>query len=520
MPDIAALEGDSGFDVTWPWTSGERLEPGLTCVFRVRNEARNLPWVLPPIFSAVDHVLLVDNGSDDDTAGVAQRVAEQCGAADRLTVLDYPHAVARAGGEHLATPATSVHSLTHFYNWCFSHVRTTYSMKWDGDMVLTPEGAGILRDLSWQLQSTRAIVAMPRHPLTVVDESTGWLDLSLRFLEPWVYPMGPDTTFVKAFDWELREQPPGIERIVLQQGLVVEVKWLDADEYAHWRRDGVDFTNTRLYRKLREFEVDEAIRNGDARGARRAGEGDRPTGRPRHRPRQPRLALAPAPSAREALTAHLPQGTGADMSPAAQHPLHDLRMPGPTLVLVDDSDGLALDALHGIEDVPGLDPTIVPLSALDGPRKGWGSVLVVAADRARLRRMASAVPLLGQCKAVACWLTDAPTPWVLVPRPEWPPLAHLVARPAGERGVLTVARFGSGARAQLVVMEMARQAAGPGDTTHGGVVVAYAGRPAAPGLDARSPLLADVADAGEESRDVPPDVVVARREGARLPSTT
>ena len=36
-----------------------------------------------------------------------------------------------------------------------------------------------------------------------------------------------------------------VERIVLQQGLVLEVKWLDADEYPHWRRDGVDFTNTR-----------------------------------------------------------------------------------------------------------------------------------------------------------------------------------------------------------------------------------------------------------------------------------
>ncbi|HEX5916309.1 MAG TPA: hypothetical protein VFY76_00570, partial [Nocardioides sp.] len=60
------------------------------------------------------------------------------------------------------------------------------------------------------------------------------------------------------------------------------------------------------------------------------------------------------------------------MSPTSpgspQHPLDDLRMPGPTLVLVDDSDALALDALHGIEDVPGLEPTIVPLSALDGPR--------------------------------------------------------------------------------------------------------------------------------------------------------
>ncbi len=203
------------------------------------------------------------------------------------------------------------------------------------------------------------------------------------------------------------------------------------------------------------------------------------------------------------------------MSPTSQqpahHPLRDLRLPGPTLVLVDDSDALALEALHGIEDVPGIEPQIVTLSALDGPRKGWGSVLVVAADRARLRRMASAVPLLGQCKAIACWLTDAPTPWVLVPRPEWPPLVHLAAREAGDRGVLTVARFASGARAQLVVMEMARQAAGQGDTTHGGLVVAYAGRPAAPGLDARSVLLPDVDGAGVAERDVPPDVVVASR---------
>lgn len=200
-------------------------------------------------------------------------------------------------------------------------------------------------------------------------------------------------------------------------------------------------------------------------------------------------------------------------NPPAQHPLHDVRMPGPTLVLVDDSDSLALDALQGIEDVPGIEPQVVTLSALGSPLKGWGSVLVVAADRSRLRRMASAVPLLGQCKVVACWLTDAPTPWVLVPRPEWPRLVHLAAREAGDRGVLMVARFASGARAQLVVMEMARQAAGQGDTTHGGLVVSYAGRPAAPGLDARSVLLPDASGAGDAERDVPPDVVIARRGG-------
>ena len=56
------------FPIHWAWEDGP-LTPGLTCVFRVKNEARNLPWVLPPMFDAVQHVVLVDNGSDDGTAG-------------------------------------------------------------------------------------------------------------------------------------------------------------------------------------------------------------------------------------------------------------------------------------------------------------------------------------------------------------------------------------------------------------------------------------------------------------------
>ena len=75
------------FAVRWAWEDGP-LVPGLTCVFRVKNEARNLPWVLPPMYDAVQHVVLVDNGSDDGTAELAQRVAEEHGAADRV-----PHAV-------------------------------------------------------------------------------------------------------------------------------------------------------------------------------------------------------------------------------------------------------------------------------------------------------------------------------------------------------------------------------------------------------------------------------------------
>lgn len=262
MPDIASLEGDPAYDVTWPWTSGEPLEPGLTCVFRVRNEARNLPWVLPPVFSAVDHVLLVDNGSDDGTADVARRVADECGAGDRLTVLDYPHRVSRAGGEHLATPATSVHSLTHFYNWCFSHVRTRYSWKWDGDMVLTTEGEVSMADLSWQVGMAEAVIRFPRHGLYIESDRRAFLDLGLRNIEEWGFPMSPDYVYTKAPEWEIRTTPDHIEMFALPQGLCVELKYLHGDEFAHWTDPESFATSWRNRRKRREWAVFHALKEG------------------------------------------------------------------------------------------------------------------------------------------------------------------------------------------------------------------------------------------------------------------
>ncbi|GAA2023734.1 MULTISPECIES: hypothetical protein [Nocardioides] len=258
--DIPCLEGDPTYDVRWPWRQG-RLTPGLTCVFRMRNEAHNLPWVLPGMLEAVQHVIVVDNLSDDGTAEEARRIADELGAGERLTVLDYPFQVARAGTEHLATPPDSVHSLTHFYNWSLSQVRTSYSMKWDGDMVLTREGVALLADLSWQLEESGAVVALPRHPLTVESDSVAWLDLGYRFLEPWVYPMGPEFTFVKAFEWEVREFPDDSDRIIAPEGMVVELKWLDRDEFTHWTST-TDFDSSRAPRKRREWEVFTALSEG------------------------------------------------------------------------------------------------------------------------------------------------------------------------------------------------------------------------------------------------------------------
>ena len=251
-------------DVVWPWEDGQPLAPGLTCVFRVKNEARNLPWVLPPMLEAVQEVVLVDNGSDDGTPEVAQRVVDDVGATDRFTLASYPITVSRAGAEHLATPPDSEHSLVRFYNWSFAHVRTTYSMKWDGDMVLTPEGVLALRDLAWQLERSGAVVLVPRHPVTVESESVAWIDLRTRYLEPWIYPMGPQYTYVKGFEWEVREFPAGSERIVMPDGVCVELKWLDLDEFAHWSTSSFEDAH-RSPRKQREWEVYQALVAG--RGA-------------------------------------------------------------------------------------------------------------------------------------------------------------------------------------------------------------------------------------------------------------
>ncbi len=196
--DIPCLEQDPAYDVHWPWRDGP-LSQGLTCVFRVKNEARNLPWVIPPMLEAVQHVVLVDNLSDDGTPDVAREAAASIGAADRLEVHSYPHRVSRAGTEHLATRHDSVHSLTHFYNWSFSHVRTAYSMKWDGDMVLTTEGV-------------------------------------------------------------VREFPETSQRLIAPEGLCVELKWLDQDEFSHW--SAMDFDESRAPRKRREWQVYSALKEG------------------------------------------------------------------------------------------------------------------------------------------------------------------------------------------------------------------------------------------------------------------
>jgi hypothetical protein len=254
-------EGRREYDVHWSWAD-EVLAPGLTAVMRVRNEARNLPYVLPPMFEAVRAVVLVDNLSSDSTADVARAVAEDVGAADRLTVLDYPFEVARCGPEHLATPADSVHSLPYFYNWAFAQVRTSYALKWDGDMVPTARGVSAIRDLAWQLEPVERIIHMRHRPLYVRDATTAFLDTDLRLPEPCGWPTRPGYHHLKAYEWETPIWPKGTRPMHIADWSCLEIKRLDQDEFAHWSTD--DFERSRrTRRKRREVAVFAALARGD-----------------------------------------------------------------------------------------------------------------------------------------------------------------------------------------------------------------------------------------------------------------
>ncbi len=258
------VEGREDFRVSWPWEQpGRRLKPGTTSVLRVKNEARSLPWVLPPLFRATQAVVLVDNQSDDGTPEVARQVAREHGFEDRLRVFEYPFDVSRCGPEHLGTRADSVHSLVYFYNWSFAHVETAYSLKWDGDMVLTEDAEGLIHDLSWQLPGKDVIVRVPRHSLYVESDRVAYLDLGLPNVEAYGYPMGPAYTHVKAFEWELRAYPEDVEFVRLPDGASLELKWLDSDEFAHWTAPEAFADNFRTARKRREYELFTALGRGE-----------------------------------------------------------------------------------------------------------------------------------------------------------------------------------------------------------------------------------------------------------------
>lgn len=119
-----------------------------TAMVRVRNEQEYLERAVLSIVDEVDDVVVIDNGSTDDTPQIiAKLVNEHDG---KIRSMSYPYTLARYGAENVAlwesrggrrSPAL----LANFYNWCLRRCTTSFVLKWDGDTVATEALAPALR---------------------------------------------------------------------------------------------------------------------------------------------------------------------------------------------------------------------------------------------------------------------------------------------------------------------------------------------------------------------------------------
>ncbi|WP_162598668.1 glycosyltransferase family A protein [Nocardioides gilvus] len=214
------------------------------------------------------------------------------------------------------------------------------------------------------------------------------------------------------------------------------------------------------------------------------------------------------------------------MSPATSHatvsagvpPLASVRdlfadLPGPTLVLAAESAVLSFlpprpEAL-GVKVVRLWEGELAEVHGRE-----WGSVLLVSTDRSTLRSVASALPDLGHCRDLGVWLTATRSPVVPAPPQNWPPLAAVAARrlPKPGSGAVTVLTFVRPVRVRSVLQTFAHQAVPRDHAARSGLVLAYHGRPVAPGLDLRADVLHELAHAVTDDRVVPPDVVLSAPE--------
>lgn len=254
------LEGLTDLERDWQWHEGPTSS--IAMVMRIKNEAANLPFVLPPLFRVVDQVVVIDNQSTDGSGELVVELAERAGASERLVYDRYPVDVSRCGSEHRMTPPTSVRSLTYYYNWSFSHATTRYASKWDGDMVLTVAGELLMTSLAWRLEGLDATASFSLYALWVVSDDLAYLDIALDNHEIRVWPNRRGVEFVKARDYETIRSMR-LPRMHIGPGYCFEIKRVNEDEFDQWTHpDDFNTVDGDVPKKPHEWAVANALAAG------------------------------------------------------------------------------------------------------------------------------------------------------------------------------------------------------------------------------------------------------------------
>lgn len=215
-----------------------------------------------------------------------------------------------------------------------------------------------------------------------------------------------------------------------------------------------------------------------------------------------------------------PERARAADRPASPAPRDPLR-------LIDEQPSPVLALVHPelLDQTPRLPAgtTVVALPCTELPEPApWGTVLLMAPDRDALQRLVPLLPRLRRARTVGIHLGYAHEVVPLTPlarwEREWGPQAMVTSRRRGTEFV-NLARFTAGVNPRAVLAEFARQAVRRSLTPHQGLRVAVHPPAMAPPGEVHALSVADLADAGDDARDVPPDVVISREHpGSPLPA--
>ena len=179
----------SGITECSPW-------PSITAVIPARNEAEvievTLGALLAQRYDGELKIVIVDDRSDDDTAGIARRAVERCDAADRVTILSGAPLPDGWAGKVWAMQQ----GVTHLER---EHVSTEYILFTDADIRYERDA---LSGIVARGRRERLVLASVMTKLRCVSPAERWTIPAFIFffqmLYPFTYVRRPDRTTAAA----------------------------------------------------------------------------------------------------------------------------------------------------------------------------------------------------------------------------------------------------------------------------------------------------------------------------------
>ena len=107
---------------------------GYSALLRIKNEEDTIEKCILDIIDLVDEIIVVDNGSTDNTLNVIKKLEKMY---NNVYVYQYNISIPRYGKEHIDNfkrdDINKNNTLKNFYNWVVSKSTYNKKIKWDGD---------------------------------------------------------------------------------------------------------------------------------------------------------------------------------------------------------------------------------------------------------------------------------------------------------------------------------------------------------------------------------------------------